>query len=204
MYIVHNHYEEEKEKNTKKGESKETIEIPELSDVINRVDIPTPRESINKLDEEIARIEKERAEAEKREQERLAKLEEERKKRQAEKEEKKNIVTSRGERVGKTYIYEATFYTAFCPTGCVGKTASGYDVSNTIYYKGMRIVAMPPHIPLYTEILVEFKDGTKFKAIVLDRGGDIKGSDRIDILVSTREEARKLGRQNVKVTILNK
>src|SRR5690606_16318850 len=94
------------------------------------------------------------------EQQRLAKLKEE--------EEKKEVVVSRSQNY--TTTYEATFYTAFCPTGCIGVTASGYDVSNTIYYQGYRIVAMPPNIPFYTKLKITLEDGTSFKAIVLDRG----------------------------------
>ena len=90
--------------------------------------------------------------------------------------------------------YEATFYTAFCPTGCIGITKSGYDVSNTIYYEGMRIIAAPKEIPLYTIFEVELEDGEQFNAIVLDRGGDIKGN-RIDILVQDRNYAYQKGRQ---------
>ena len=94
--------------------------------------------------------------------------------------------------------FEATFYTAFCPTGCIGITKSGYDVSNTIYYEGMRIIAAPKEIPLYTVFNVTLEDGEQFKAIVLDRGGDIKGN-RIDILVKNREYAYKKGRQIAKL-----
>src|SRR5690606_1324618 len=42
--------------------------------------------------------------------------------------------------------FEATFYTAFCPTGCTGITATGIDVRNTIYYEGKRIIAVDPKV----------------------------------------------------------
>lgn len=131
-------------------------------------------------------------------EERKAELE---KKRLAKQKEEKKVVVSRS----KSYDvdYEATFYTAYCSTGCTGVTASGYDVSNTIYYQGYRIVAMPPHIPFYTKLLITLEDGTLFKAIVLDRGGDIQRPNRIDILVSSKEEAYNLGRQTVKISTLN-
>lgn len=97
---------------------------------------------------------------------------------------------------------EATFYTAFCPTGCIGITKTGYSVKDTIYYKGMRIIAVDPNvIPLYSIVEIEFQDKTKMRAIALDTGGAIK-NNRIDILVKTRKEAYKLGRQQVKVTVL--
>lgn len=131
-------------------------------------------------------------------EERKAELE---KKRLAKQKEEKKVVVSRS----KNYEvdYEATFYTAFCSTGCTGVTASGYDVSNTIYYQGYRVVAMPPHIPFYTKLLITLEDGTSFKAVVLDRGGDIQRPNRIDILVSSKEEAYNLGRQTVKISVLN-
>lgn len=105
--------------------------------------------------------------------------------------------------VGQPQKYEATFYTAFCPTGCTGVTASGYDVSNTIYYDGMRILAAPKHVPFYSIMRVTLADGSTFDGIVLDRGGDIK-TGRLDILVKSRDEAYKLGRQTVTVRMIRK
>lgn len=105
--------------------------------------------------------------------------------------------------VGKAQTYEATFYTAFCPTGCIGVTASGYDVSSTIYYEGMRVLAAPKSVPMYSIMRVTLADGTTFDGIVLDRGSDI-GSGRIDILVETRDEAYKLGRQSVEVRMIRR
>lgn len=105
--------------------------------------------------------------------------------------------------VGRAQSYEATFYTAFCPSGCVGVTASGYNVSNTIYYEGRRILAAPKSIPLYSIMRVTLADGSSFEGIVLDRGGDI-GNGRLDILVGSRDEAYKLGRQSVKTQMIRK
>ena len=104
------------------------------------------------------------------------------------------------EGAGKTF--EATFYTAFCPTGCTGVTATGVDVSNTIYHEGKRIIAVDPSvIPLGSHVKVTLEDGTSFEATAQDVGGAIKGN-RIDILVASRDEAYRLGRQTVKVEIL--
>ena len=114
------------------------------------------------------------------------------------------IAVSRGQDyVGKAQTYEATFYTAFCPTGCIGVTASGYDVSSTIYYDGMRILAAPKHIPLYSIMRVTMADGSSFDGIVLDRGGDI-GDGRLDILVKSRQEAYALGRKAVEVRMVRR
>ena len=96
----------------------------------------------------------------------------------------------------------ATFYTAFCPTGCTGVTATGKDVSKTIYHQGKRIIAVDPNvIPLNTTVNVILQNGDQFEAIALDTGGDIKGN-RIDILVESRDEAYKLGRQQATLYIV--
>lgn len=96
---------------------------------------------------------------------------------------------------------EATAYTAFCDTGCIGITATGVDVSNTIYHEGKNVIAVDPSIvPLNTPVKLTFEDGSTMKAVAADTGGAIKGN-RIDILVRTREQALQFGRQNVKLTI---
>ncbi|MBX0320319.1 3D domain-containing protein [Shouchella clausii] len=98
---------------------------------------------------------------------------------------------------------EATYYVAFCDTGCIGITADGTDVRNSIYKNGKRIIATDPKvIPTGTEVIVKTPNGASFNAIAADTGGDIKGN-RIDILVGSESEARKLGRHKVEVTILN-
>ena len=102
----------------------------------------------------------------------------------------------------QTQTYEATFYVAFCDTGCVGITASGYDVSNTIYYDGYRILAADKSIPLYTIMRVTLADGTTFDGIVLDRGSAI-GHNRIDVLVASRDEAIRLGRQDIQIEVIS-
>lgn len=105
--------------------------------------------------------------------------------------------------VGQAQTYEITHYTAYCPTGCIGVTASGYNVSSTIYYEGMRILAAPSHIPFYSIMRVIYADGSSFDGIVLDRGGDI-GVGRLDVLVSSRDEAYRLGRQSVEIRMIRK
>ncbi|WP_427110911.1 hypothetical protein [Lysinibacillus xylanilyticus] len=54
---------------------------------------------------------------------------------------------------------------------------------------------------MYTIMRVTYPDGTTFKGIVLDRGGDIVNG-RLDILVASESEAYRLGKQMVTVTIL--
>src|SRR5699024_4366876 len=99
--------------------------------------------------------------------------------------------------------YEATYYTARCD-GCSGITATGYDVRQTIHSpEGYRIIAVDPaHIPLGSTVRVTYGDGTSFDAVASDTGGDIKGR-RIDVLVSSKEEAYRLGRTSVSVEILS-
>lgn len=107
-----------------------------------------------------------------------------------------------GKAVAKGDKYIATFYTAFCPTGCAGVTATGVDVSKTIYYKGKRVVAVDPSvIPLGSHVKVTLSNGETFEATAQDTGGDIKGK-RIDILVASRDEAYRYGRQTVTVEII--
>lgn len=95
----------------------------------------------------------------------------------------------------------ASHYTSRCE-GCSGITATGIDVSRTIYANGLRVIAVDPRvIPLGSIVRVEYADGTSFNAIAGDVGGLIKGR-RIDVLVASESEAYRLGKQTVTVTIL--
>lgn len=95
----------------------------------------------------------------------------------------------------------ATHYTSRCE-GCSGVTATGIDVTRTIYANGLRVIAVDPRvIPLGSIVRVEYADGTTFKAIAGDVGGAIKNR-RIDVLVASESEAYRLGKQTVTVTIL--
>lgn len=75
-------------------------------------------------------------------------------------------------------------------------TASGYDVTNTITYNGMRIVAASAQYPIGTRMHISGIG----EAIVLDRGGAIQGN-KLDLLVGSQQEALNWGRQNVTVTV---
>lgn len=95
----------------------------------------------------------------------------------------------------------ASHYTAKCE-GCSGITATGIDVTRTIYANGLRVIAVDPRvISLGSLVRVEYADGTTFKAIAGDVGGAIKNR-RIDVLVASESEAYRLGKQTVTVTIL--
>lgn len=97
---------------------------------------------------------------------------------------------------------EATAYTAFCDTGCIGVTATGIDVSNTIYHEGKRIIATDTNvIPLGTDVILTLQDGSRIEATANDTGGAIKGN-RIDLLVATVDDAMQFGRQEVSIEIV--
>lgn len=110
-------------------------------------------------------------------------------------------MASRGEeKEYRTLNVTATAYTSRCK-GCSGFTFTEYDVRNTIYYNDLRIIATDNKvIPLYSIVRVETKD-TSFHAIVLDRGGGIKGYEA-DVLVGSYDEAISFGRQKVKIIVL--
>lgn len=97
---------------------------------------------------------------------------------------------------------EATYYTAECE-GCIGITYTGVDVREDITHEGNRIIAVDPDvIPLGTTVIVRTDNGEEFKATTQDIGGDIRGK-RIDILVETKPEARRLGRVKATVEVID-
>lgn len=77
-------------------------------------------------------------------------------------------------------------------------TATGYDVTDTITYQGLPIVAVDPKvIPLGTKVYVE---GVGL-AVALDTGGAIKGN-KIDVLVGDEQTAKTFGRKTVKLWVI--
>lgn len=97
--------------------------------------------------------------------------------------------------------FTATFYTASC-AGCSGITATGIDVRQSIYSEGRRVIAVDPSvIKLGSIVRVTLENGESFEAVAGDTGGAIKGA-RIDVLVASKEEANRLGRQSAKVEVL--
>lgn len=79
-------------------------------------------------------------------------------------------------------------------------TRSGYDVTDTILYEGMRVIAVDPAIiPLGTRVYVEGFG----MAVALDTGSAIKGN-KIDILMDTKDEAVKFGRKPLTIWIIPK
>lgn len=117
-----------------------------------------------------------------------------------------NSTTSEKAATQTTFTGFITHYGPDCK-GCGGTTAAGYNVKNTIYYNDktygtVRIVAMSKNYPLYSIIRISnYKQGSII-AIVLDRGGAIKGN-KIDLLVNSEAEASKLGIQkNAQIEVL--
>ncbi|WP_194943394.1 3D domain-containing protein [Bacillus subtilis] len=99
--------------------------------------------------------------------------------------------------------FEASAYTADCPEGCSGVTATGLDVTGTIYHAGKRIIAVDPSvIALGSMVEIKQADGTTFEAVALDKGGYIKGA-KIDVLVANEADAVQFGRQSVQVRVIN-
>lgn len=128
--------------------------------------------------------------------------EEQRKQAEAKRQSERQKQISRSNNANLTQLTMlATHYTSGCE-GCSGITATGIDVTRTIYANGLRVIAVDPRvIPLGSIVRVEYADGTTFKAIASDVGGAIKGR-RIDVLVASENEAYRLGKQTVTVTIL--
>ncbi|MGG1103253.1 3D domain-containing protein [Bacillus subtilis] len=99
--------------------------------------------------------------------------------------------------------FEASAYTADCPEGCSGVTATGIDVTGTIYHAGKRIIAVDPSVvALGSTVEIKQADGTTFEAVAQDTGGYIKGA-KIDVLVANEADAVQFGRQSVQVRVIN-
>ncbi|WP_439024407.1 3D domain-containing protein [Bacillus halotolerans] len=99
--------------------------------------------------------------------------------------------------------FQASAYTARCPEGCSGVTATGIDVTGTIYHAGKRIIAVDPSvIALGSTVEIKQADGTTFEAVAQDTGGYIKGA-KIDVLVANEADAVQFGRQSVQVRVIN-
>jgi 3D (Asp-Asp-Asp) domain-containing protein len=97
------------------------------------------------------------------------------------------------------HTFEATAYVALCDTGCIGITKTGVDVRDATTHEGKRIIAVDPSvIPLGSSVEIRLADGTTFAATAQDTGGLIRGH-RLDLLVSTEDEAWHFGRQTVEI-----
>ncbi|MDD2469646.1 MAG: 3D domain-containing protein [Bacilli bacterium] len=113
------------------------------------------------------------------------------------------------EKILDTFVGQLTGYGPDC-VGCSGITASGYNVKtgNIYYYDKLygkiRIVAADRKIPIGSIVRITASKiyAEPITAIVLDRGGAIKGN-KMDLLFENEAATRFVGRQrNVKYEIL--
>lgn len=113
------------------------------------------------------------------------------------------------ERVIDTFVGQLTGYGPNC-SGCSGRTASGYDVSNgniyfdDTFYGDVRIVAADKKFKLGTIVRITASNvfESPIVAIVLDRGGLIKGN-KFDLLYDTENSTKSIGNQkNVTYEVL--
>lgn len=95
----------------------------------------------------------------------------------------------------KELYVTATAYTAEC-RGCSGTTATGVNLKAN---PNAKVIAVDPSIiPLGTKVWVE---GYGY-AVAADTGGAIKGN-KIDLYMSSENQANKFGRRTVKIKVLN-
>ena len=174
----------------KMSEAKEEVEKLKESERLKEKEISNLEEELNKVKNENENLKEENSNL-KSENEKL-KNENEKLKKELEKYDslrKLNMV--------------ATAYTSECD-GCTGITATGYDVRNTVYKDGYRVVATDKSvIPMESLLYIESVNNSfePFVAISSDVGGAIKGN-RIDILVENKSKAYDFGVRNIKVTVL--
>ncbi len=96
---------------------------------------------------------------------------------------------------GKEFYVSSTAYTANC-NGCSGVTSTGINLHAN---PSIKVIAVDPSIiPLGTKVYVE---GYGY-AVAGDTGSAIKGN-KIDVFFSTKAEAYRWGRKQVKIKVLN-
>ncbi len=111
-----------------------------------------------------------------------------------------------------TYNGNITAYGPDC-TGCIGITASGYNVKNTIYYNDkeygkVRILAADKSLPFGT--IVRINNLSNYTdpiiGIVLDRGSAIGFNKKayFDLLYQSEKETNSFGRQKAIFEILRR
>ncbi|MGI2328037.1 3D domain-containing protein [Planococcus sp. YIM B11945] len=107
---------------------------------------------------------------------------------------KKTPSRSTGDTVAKEITVSSTAYTASCK-GCSGITRTGLNLKKN---PNLKVIAVDPKvIKLGTKVHVQ---GYGY-AVAGDTGGAIKGK-KIDVFISSKSQALKWGRKNVKVKVL--
>ncbi|MCY9084348.1 3D domain-containing protein [Bacillus inaquosorum] len=113
----------------------------------------------------------------------------------------KNKITYGENDDARTLDIEFSAYVANCTEGCTGRTKTGVDVTQSIFYKGYRVIATDPSIiPLNSVVLIKV-GGSSFKAIAIDTGGAIVGN-KVDLLVSNEQDAINFGRHMERFQLL--
>ncbi|WP_440614989.1 3D domain-containing protein [Bacillus subtilis] len=102
----------------------------------------------------------------------------------------------------KTIQVKLSAYIAHCQEGCTGTTRTGVDVTQSIYYKGYRVIATDPSVIPLNSIVEVSIGGKKFKAIAIDTGGAIVGN-KVDLLVATERDAINFGKQKGTISIIS-
>ena len=121
-------------------------------------------------------------------------------------EQKKVTTSSSSSNANNTSLgtFDVTYYSAYDGTQ-IGITRGGTNMANGNIYTsdGYRIIAVDPNtIPFGSIVRVTTSHGESFMAKADDTGGLVKGN-KIDIAVSTPEEAFRLGRGTATVEIVN-
>ncbi|MDM5216837.1 3D domain-containing protein [Bacillus velezensis] len=104
--------------------------------------------------------------------------------------------------VKKTIQVKLSAYIAHCQEGCTGTTRTGVDVTQSIYYKGYRVIATDPSVIPLNSIVEVSIGGETFKAIAIDTGGAIVGN-KVDLLVATERDAINFGKQKGTISIIS-
>ena len=121
----------------------------------------------------------------------------------------KDNIDNRDNKVLNTYYGYITAYGPDCK-GCIGITASGFNVKNNIYYHDrqygkVRIVAADKKIPFGTIVRIKYQNTSENNiAIVLDRGSAI-GFNRnalFDLLYRSEKETISFGKRKATFEIL--
>lgn len=103
--------------------------------------------------------------------------------------------------------------TAYGPDckGCIGITASGYNVRNNIYYNDkeygkIRILAADKSLPFGTIVRIKDLFSEPILAIVLDRGSAIgfKKKSNFDLLYKSEKDTNSFGKRKATFEIIRK
>ena len=157
---------------------------------LRSVQLKAEREQ-KRLEEENRRLQEELERLKKAEADRIAQEKAEAQRQAAQQQTQEKQQRSVSEAVGE--------FTAYYPYNDAmqggGITATGYNLYNSIYYDGMRVIASDSSIPFYSILEFSIEGYGTFRGIVLDRGGRIKGN-KFDIAFPDKESCMEFGRRS--------